>query len=62
MINKLNIFFNIITAISITVVGISMYNNKPQKLNYKYMKSLSNEEYREYINDYEKQFKKQFKK
>ncbi len=58
MINKLNIFFNIITAISITVVGISVYNNKPQKLDYKYMKSLSNEEYREYINDYEKQFKK----
>ncbi len=58
MINKLNIFFNMMTAISITVVGISMYNNKPQKLDYKYMKSLSNEEYREYINDYEKQFKK----
>ncbi len=30
-----------------------MYN-KHQKLDYNYMKSLSNEEYREYIDDYEK--------
>jgi hypothetical protein len=54
---KINHLFEIITASSMVLISISSYNNKPKKLDYEYMKKLSNEEKRKYIDDYEKSFK-----
>lgn len=58
MLHKLAIFSEIITAISICGISLYVYNNKPKNIDYNYMKSLSNEDKRKYIDDYEKQFKK----
>lgn len=60
MLHKLSMFFEIITAISICGISLYVYNNKPKNIDYdyNYMKSLSNEDKRKYIDDYEKQFEK----
>lgn len=58
MLHKLAIFSEIITAISIYRISLYIYNNKPKNIDYNYMKSLSNEDKRKYIDDYEKQFEK----
>ncbi len=62
LLNVIPPFFEAITASSMLITAICIYNNKPERLDYEYMKKLSVEEKQKYIEDYEESFEKNKKK